>query len=51
MYTIERLPSLAEQGRSVLRRLGYINIAVFLDDGLLGPPTKFTTLSPHTVIL
>jgi hypothetical protein len=25
--------------------------AYFVNGGLLGPPTKFTTLSPHTVIL
>jgi pimeloyl-ACP methyl ester carboxylesterase len=40
------MPALAERYTVIapdLRGLG--------DSGLLGPPTKFTTLSPHTVIL
>ncbi len=38
IYTIERLPSLAERARSVLRRLGYTNVSVFLGDGTKGLP-------------
>jgi protein-L-isoaspartate(D-aspartate) O-methyltransferase len=38
IYTIERLPSLAERAQSVLRRLGYINVSVFLGDGTKGLP-------------
>ncbi len=38
IYTIERLPSLAERAQSVLRRLGYTNVSVFLGDGTKGLP-------------
>jgi protein-L-isoaspartate(D-aspartate) O-methyltransferase len=38
IYTIERLPSLAERARSVLQRLGYTNVSVFLGDGTKGLP-------------
>jgi protein-L-isoaspartate(D-aspartate) O-methyltransferase len=36
IYTIERLPSLAERAQAVLRRLGYTNVSVFLGDGTKG---------------
>ena len=38
IYTIERLPSLAERAQSALRRLGYTNVSVFLGDGTKGLP-------------
>ncbi len=38
MYTIERLPALATSAQSVLRRLGYTNVSVFLGDGTKGLP-------------
>ncbi len=38
IYTIERLPSLADRARSVLRHLGYTNVSVFLGDGTKGLP-------------
>ncbi len=38
IYTIERLPSLAERAQAVLRRLGYTNVSVFLGDGTKGLP-------------
>jgi protein-L-isoaspartate(D-aspartate) O-methyltransferase len=38
IYTIERLPSLAERAQSVLRRLGYTNVSAFLGDGTKGLP-------------
>ena len=38
IYTMERLPALAERAQSVLRRLGYSNVSVFLGDGTKGLP-------------
>jgi protein-L-isoaspartate(D-aspartate) O-methyltransferase len=38
IYTIERLPALAERAQSVLRRLGYSKVSVFLGDGTKGLP-------------
>jgi protein-L-isoaspartate(D-aspartate) O-methyltransferase len=38
MYTMERLPALAERAQSVLRRLGYTKVSVFLGDGTQGLP-------------
>ena len=38
IYTIERLPALAERAQSVLRRLGYTTVSVFLGDGTKGLP-------------
>jgi len=36
IYTVERLPALAERAQSVLRRLGYSKVSVFLGDGTKG---------------
>jgi protein-L-isoaspartate(D-aspartate) O-methyltransferase len=38
VYTIERLPALAARATSVLQRLGYKNVSIFLDDGTKGLP-------------
>lgn len=38
IYTIERLPALAERAQAVLRRVGYTNVSVFLGDGTQGLP-------------
>jgi protein-L-isoaspartate(D-aspartate) O-methyltransferase len=38
IYTIERLPTLAERAQLVLHRLGYSKVSVFLGDGTQGLP-------------
>jgi protein-L-isoaspartate(D-aspartate) O-methyltransferase len=38
VHTVERHPSLAEQARALLLRLGYHNVAVHVGDGTLGWP-------------
>jgi protein-L-isoaspartate(D-aspartate) O-methyltransferase len=38
VYTIERLPDLAEQARRRMRRLGFHNVEVRIGDGSLGLP-------------
>lgn len=38
VYTIERLPELAENAKATLSRLGYENIEIKIDDGTLGWP-------------
>ena len=38
VYSIERIPSLAEKARERLERLGYENIQIFVSDGTLGLP-------------
>lgn len=40
VYTIERIPSLAESSQRLLEKLGYKNIKVFSGDGTLGLPEK-----------
>ena len=38
VYTVERIPDLAEESRRRLESLGYENVSVKLDDGTLGWP-------------
>src|SRR5205085_12485768 len=38
VYTMERLPALTARATSVLQRLGYKNVSVFLEDGTKGLP-------------
>ncbi len=38
VYTIERIPSLAERAEEILRELGYENVKVFVGDGTKGLP-------------
>lgn len=38
VYTVERIPELAEESRLRLQKLGYSNVHVKLDDGTLGWP-------------
>nr|WP_231844977.1 protein-L-isoaspartate O-methyltransferase [Methanocella arvoryzae] len=38
VYTVERIPELADMARSVLSRLGFDNVKVFLRDGTEGLP-------------
>ena len=38
VYSIERIPELAERARSILGELGYGNVAVVVGDGTLGLP-------------
>ncbi len=38
VYTVERLPELAERARKTLQRLGYTEIHVFIGDGSVGLP-------------
>ena len=38
VFTVERIPELADQARSVLSMLGYDNVKVFLRDGTEGLP-------------
>jgi protein-L-isoaspartate(D-aspartate) O-methyltransferase len=38
VYTVERIPTLAHAAQSCLKKLGYDNVHVFVDDGSLGLP-------------
>ena len=38
VYTVERIPELAEEARKILHDLGYNNVKVFLSDGSEGLP-------------
>jgi protein-L-isoaspartate(D-aspartate) O-methyltransferase len=38
VYTMEYFPALAEQARTLLQRLGYVNVEVVAGDGSLGLP-------------
>jgi protein-L-isoaspartate(D-aspartate) O-methyltransferase len=40
VFTIERIPALAEQAKQRLERLGYENVTVVLGDGTLGLPDE-----------
>ncbi len=40
VYTVERIPELAEQAQATLKRLGYVNVHVFAADGTLGLPAQ-----------
>jgi protein-L-isoaspartate(D-aspartate) O-methyltransferase len=40
IYTVERIPSLAETAREALKRDGFLNVEVKVDDGTLGWPEK-----------
>jgi protein-L-isoaspartate(D-aspartate) O-methyltransferase len=40
VITVERFPSMAEEARDLLRRLGYENIRVYAGDGSLGWPDE-----------
>jgi protein-L-isoaspartate(D-aspartate) O-methyltransferase len=40
VYTVERIPELAEQAQATLSRLGYANVRVFAADGTLGLPDR-----------
>lgn len=47
VYTVERIPELAEESRLRLHKLGYSNVQVKLDDGTLGWPEH----GPYDAIL
>jgi protein-L-isoaspartate(D-aspartate) O-methyltransferase len=38
VFTVERIPELADQARTILKRLGFSNVKVFLSDGSEGLP-------------
>ncbi len=40
VYSLERIPELAEQAQARLKRLGYENVEVYTADGTLGLPEK-----------
>ncbi|UCH44746.1 MAG: protein-L-isoaspartate(D-aspartate) O-methyltransferase [Nitrospiraceae bacterium] len=47
VYTVERIPSLAERAQALLERLGYKNVQVRISDGTIGLPSQ----SPFDAIL
>lgn len=47
VYTIERIHSLAERARKILKKLGYKNVQVFEGDGSLG----FSRFAPYDRII
>ncbi len=54
VYTVERIPQLAEQAAERFSRLGYDNISIYVSDGTLGWPEQspydhaiITAAAPH----